>query len=207
MNDMVRVIVSIIIGAVITFALFVFMASLVGGQVKRTKVSEESPVIQLTMEQQDTSVQKKTRVVPPPPTPPEQPVKLQTVPDDTAAEIDTSMSFNMEMVDIGHTNTNFELGSLLTRDGDATPIVRIEPQYPIAAARNGKEGWVQLRFTISESGSVENVTIIKSEPRRVFDREAKRALRKWKYKPKIVDGKPVRQTDMTVQLDFRLNQG
>jgi protein TonB len=93
------------------------------------------------------------------------------------------------------------------RDGEATPIVRIEPKYPVQAARDGKEGWVILSFTIDELGGVTDVDVIDADPKRVFDREAKRALRKWKYKPKVVDGKPVKQTGQQVQLDFKLNQG
>lgn len=107
----------------------------------------------------------------------------------------------------GHSAGGFKLGNMMTRDGDATPIVRIEPQYPIAAARDGKEGWVQLRFTINELGGVDDVEVIQAEPKRLFDKEAIRALKKWKYKPKIVDGKPLKQPGMTVQLDFTLDKG
>lgn len=77
----------------------------------------------------------------------------------------------------GHSAGGFKLGNMMTRDGDATPIVRIEPQYPIAAARDGKEGWVQLRFTINELGGVDDVEIINAEPKRLFDKEAIRALK------------------------------
>ena len=42
-----------------------------------------------------------------------------------------------------------------------------------------------------------------ADPKRVFDKEARRALRKWKYKPKIENGVPVAQHDMFVVLDFR----
>jgi protein TonB len=38
----------------------------------------------------------------------------------------------------------------------------------------------------------------------VFDKEAKRALRKWKYKPKVVDGVAKRRPGLTVQLDFKM---
>ena len=56
-------------------------------------------------------------------------------------------------------------------------------------------------------GGVEDVQVIDADPKRIFDREAKRALRKWKYRPKIIDGKPQKQFGLQVQLDFKLNQG
>jgi protein TonB len=65
---------------------------------------------------------------------------------------------------------------------------------------------VKLSFTINEIGGVEDVSVIEAQPKRIFDKEAKRALRKWKYKPKVVDGKPVKQPGLTVQLDFKMNQ-
>jgi protein TonB len=55
-------------------------------------------------------------------------------------------------------------------------------------------------------GGVEDVKVIEAEPKRIFNREAIRALRKWKYRPKMVDGKPQKQFGLTVQLDFTLNQ-
>ncbi|MCE9678276.1 energy transducer TonB [Shewanella sp. AS1] len=204
---MLRGIVSLLVGGAVTFALFVFMAFLVGGGAKRADTSTDSPVIEISMEKQDTKVQDKPRVKPKPPTPPEQPPLPDTPPPDSSSDIDTNMAFNMSGVTAGAATTGFKLGNMMTRDGDATPIVRIEPQYPIAAARDGKEGWVQLSFTINELGGVDDVEVIDADPKRVFDREAKRALKKWKYKPKIVDGKALKQPGMTVQLDFKLDGG
>lgn len=204
---MLRAIVSLLIGGAVTFALFVFMAFLVGGGAKRADTATESPVIEISMDKQDTKVQDKPRVKPKPPTPPEQPPLPDTPPPDSSSDIDTNMSFNMSGVVAGSASTGFKLGNMMTRDGDATPIVRIEPQYPIAAARDGKEGWVQLSFTINELGGVDDIEVIDADPKRIFDREAKRALRKWKYKPKIVDGKALKQPGMTVQLDFTLDGG
>ncbi|ASJ96341.1 MULTISPECIES: energy transducer TonB [Shewanella] len=204
---MLRGIVSLLVGGAVTFALFVFMAFLVGGGAKRADTKTDSPVIEISMDKQDTKVQDKPRVKPKPPTPPEQPPLPDTPPPDSSSDIDTNMAFNMSGVVAGSASTGFKLGNMMTRDGDATPIVRIEPQYPIAAARDGKEGWVQLSFTINELGGVEDVQVIDADPKRIFDREAKRALKKWKYKPKIVDGKALKQPGMTVQLDFKLDGG
>jgi protein TonB len=203
---MLRALVSILIGAAVTFGLFAFMAFLVSGGATRNPDSTDSPVIEITMDKQDSKAQKKPRVTPKPPPPPEQPPKQDTTPPDTSNNIDTNMSFNMGGLQAGGLSTGFKLGNMMTRDGDATPIVRIEPQYPIAAARDGKEGWVQLSFTINELGGVEDVSVIKADPKRVFDRDAIRALKKWKYKPKIVDGKAIKVPGMTVQLDFTLNK-
>jgi protein TonB len=63
-----------------------------------------------------------------------------------------------------------------------------------------------MRFTILEDGSVGDVAVVEAEPKRVFDREAIRALKRWKYSPKVVDGKAVQQPGIMVQLDFSLDQ-
>ena len=154
----------------------------------------------------DDSTQTRTRVPPPPPPPPQQPPKLEPVEPDTADANTDGLSFNMPAVDIGGASVDIGGVGAMQRDGDATPIVRIEPKYPAQAARDGKEGWVKLSFTINEVGGVEDVDVIEADPKRVFDREAKRALRKWKYKPKVEDGKPMKQFGMKVQLDFKLDQ-
>lgn len=86
----------------------------------------------------------------------------------------------------------------------STPVVRIEPQYPRKAAMQGIQGWVRLSFDITAMGTVENVEVLDSQPKRIFDMEAKRALLKWKYKPKMEDGKAVPQKGEKVQLDFKL---
>ncbi|MBE0386682.1 periplasmic protein TonB [Pseudoalteromonas luteoviolacea DSM 6061] len=112
----------------------------------------------------------------------------------------------MPSINIGGTAGGLSGPGDFGRDGEATPIVRIEPKYPPQAARDGKEGWVQLEFTINELGGVEDIKVIAAEPKRIFNREAQRALRKWKYRPKIVDGKPQKQFGIQVQLDFKLNQ-
>lgn len=84
------------------------------------------------------------------------------------------------------------------------PLVRIAPRYPVQAARDGIEGFVIVAFDINEVGAVENVQVVDSRPLRVFDREAKKAVSKWKYKPLIEDGVPVRTRGVMTQLDFTL---
>ena len=87
---------------------------------------------------------------------------------------------------------------------EVTPLVRIEPQYPRKARMQGIQGWVTLQFNITPAGTVSGIRILDSKPPRIFDRSAVRALRKWKYRPKVEDGKPVEQKNLKVQLKFTL---
>ncbi len=61
-----------------------------------------------------------------------------------------------------------------------------------------------VEFTITEDGGVEDPDVLESEPRRMFDRNAIRAILKWKFKPRIIDGKPVRRR-ATQRIDFELD--
>ncbi|EKE82849.1 energy transducer TonB [Idiomarina xiamenensis] len=200
---MVRLLVSLLLGAAVTFALFVFMAYLIGGGDKSAEAPPPSPVIDIVTSPPESDVQERRRTPPPPPPPPAQPPQTPDSQPDTSDSSNLNMNMGFD-VDVGGADTGLSGPGALGGDGDATPIVRIEPRYPPEAARDGTEGWVRLRFTIDETGGVTDVEIIDSEPRRVFDREARRALLRWKYKPKVVDGKAVRQTGQTVQLDFNL---
>jgi len=109
-------------------------------------------------------------------------------------------------VDVGPVSAGIgDPSSAMMRDGDATPIVRIEPKYPVQAARDGINGYVVMRFSIMEDGSVDEVEVIEAEPKRIFDKEAIRALKRWKYSPKIENGKALKQPGIKVRLDFNLD--
>lgn len=87
----------------------------------------------------------------------------------------------------------------------ASPVMRVEPLYPVQAAQNKQEGGVILQFDISEDGSTDNIQVLEAFPQNVFERESVIALKQWKYKPRIQGGKAQRQTGLKVQLDYRLN--
>jgi len=86
----------------------------------------------------------------------------------------------------------------------AAPVIRIEPKYPVEAARDNQEGSVILQFDITKDGSTDNIQVIESFPKQVFDKNSITALKQWTYKPRIQGGKAQRQTGLTVQLDYRM---
>jgi protein TonB len=109
-------------------------------------------------------------------------------------------------VDFSHKPTfNTGLITSSARNINALPIVRVPPNYPKKAAAAGIEGWVQLSFSINPIGQVVDISVVDAEPKRLFDKEARRALKKWKYKPKVVDGEAVAQTNQSVVLEFTLD--
>lgn len=202
---MARLLLSLLIGAVITFFLFVLMAFLVNSDDAISNVAKEQIVIEINSTPPESKAQTRTRVPPPPPPPPPEPPKQQVVQE--ASNTDTgAIGFNAPTVDVGGVSGGIgDPSGAMMRDGDATPIVRIEPKYPVQAARDGINGWVKMRFSIMPDGSVDEIEVVDAEPKRVFDREAIRALKRWKYSPKIENGQALKQTGIMVQLDFNLD--
>jgi len=80
-----------------------------------------------------------------------------------------------------------------------------DPVYPAAALRDGVEGWVELSFTISETGTVRDIDVVDSMPHGVFDSAASEALGSWRFKPRIANGQPVAHRS-TVTLRFDVDR-
>ncbi|HVU82739.1 MAG TPA: energy transducer TonB, partial [Rhodanobacteraceae bacterium] len=62
---------------------------------------------------------------------------------------------------------------------------------PLAAARNQTSGYAVVEFTVTATGSVANVHVVDSSPRRVFDQAAIQAVEHSEFKPALKDGEPV----------------
>jgi periplasmic protein TonB len=127
-------------------------------------------------------------------------------PDGAAGTADAA-TLDMPALDVPMSGSGPFLGAFgqvdRTEEGDIVPLVRIQPQYPRDAAMNQIEGWVRIEFTIDETGSVRSPRVIEARPPRVFDREAIRAILRWKFKPRIVDGVAVpRQATQTIEFSL-----
>ncbi|MCM2679826.1 energy transducer TonB [Echinimonas agarilytica] len=201
---MLRLLISILLGIAVTFGLFVFMAELIANSGRPPEEPSPPVVIDLVVKANEAKPNVR-KTPPPPPPPPPTPPKTPPVEPEPVVSDAPSISLTAPVIETGGTS-GFSGPAAINRDGDAQPIVRIEPKYPIKAARDGKEGYVIMRFTINELGGVDDIEVIEAQPKRVFDKEAKRALRKWKYKPKVVEGKAMKQFGLTVRLDFSLEK-
>ena len=90
------------------------------------------------------------------------------------------------------------------RDAQITRMV--PPKYPLQAARDNQQGWVEVEFTVTADGSVSNAHVIDSQPRRIFDRAATEAVSRWQFKPALINGTPTAVV-LKRKLEFKLGGG
>jgi protein TonB len=186
----------------VTFGLFYLMQALILG--KDMKLGEAGgTMIDFVRLKKDSEVETKKRKMPDktepeePPPPPDLSMAKANKPSQDMGD----MAFAIDVdVDVG--GADFAIAA---SDTDVVPIVRVTPQYPLRASERGIEGWVEVEFTISKSGTVKDPNVINSHPSSIFDRSALKAIRKWKYNPKIEDGEPVERSGVKVRLKFALS--
>ena len=84
------------------------------------------------------------------------------------------------------------------------PLLKsVPPQYPPKAEKSGVEGWVELDFTVTDTGAVQEVAVHAAKPADVFEAAATAALLQWRFKPLMRDAKPV-ATRARVRIRFTL---
>ena len=197
-----RLAIIIPLGIVTSFALFWIMQALVGvsGELKEGGKSLSVDYVRL---KRDNTPQIKKREPPrrekpkQQPPPPEMNMAKAMRPGDAVGDI-------IPMVD---TAVELEKATSLGAGGsdrDVVPLVRVDPDYPPRARQRGIEGYVDIEFSISPVGTVQNPRVIGANPSFVFDRSALRAVRKWKYNPKIESGVAVARHGIQVRLRFEL---
>lgn len=86
----------------------------------------------------------------------------------------------------------------------AEPLERVAPVYPDSARAAGVEGAVVVRALVGSDGHVLRVEIQTSVPG--LDAAALAAVKKWRFKPATVDGKP-RAVWVGVPVTFHLDSG
>jgi protein TonB len=86
---------------------------------------------------------------------------------------------------------------------DAELVKSQAPSYPSAALRAHQTGWVVVKFTINAEGRTDDVHVVDSQPRRVFDRAAIDAVNRYRFKPAMKNGEAV-PTSREQKIEFNL---
>tara|TARA_B100001778_G_scaffold115545_1_gene94817 strand:+ start:1090 stop:1701 length:612 start_codon:yes stop_codon:yes gene_type:complete len=194
-----------IIGFVIAVIFFLLLAYIVKPSSESLKNENSFRVVDFIRLKKDTSLREKTRAIPDRPEPPKKPPPPDLVTPELQAP-PQAPNLDIEFPDIA-VPTDFKGAFLGPQNAggnsQVVPLVRINPQYPRNELLAGVEGWVKVRFTVEPDGSVSSPKVIQSKPPRVFDTAALRAIKKWKFKPKVVNGVAVQQ-DGTQLIEFKL---
>jgi protein TonB len=188
-----------------TFGLFWVMQALIGvsGELKE---GQPSPRVEFVRLKRDTTPELKKREPPrrekpeQQPPPPEMNLAKNINPGDAVGDI-------IPMVD---TAVELEKATSLGAgggDSDVVPLVRVDPEYPAKAKQRRIEGWVDIEFTIGPAGTVVDPKVIGANPRGVFEQSALRAVRRWRYNPKVESGVAVARPGIRVRLRFELGGG
>jgi protein TonB len=186
----------------VTFGLFYLMQALILG--KDMKLGETGgTMIDFVRLKKESELETKKRKMPDKTEPeePPPPPNLSMAKSNKPSQEMGDMAFAID-VDVDMGGADFAIAA---SDTDVVPIVRVTPQYPLRASERGIEGWVEVEFTISKLGTVKNPNVLNSHPSSIFDRAALKAIRKWKYNPKIEDGEPVERSGIKVRLKFNLS--
>ena len=91
----------------------------------------------------------------------------------------------------------------VTSSNEVVAVYTTKPKYPRAASRRGLEGVVTVSFTITAAGTVINPRVVKATPKNTFNKAALKAIAKWKFKPRLENGKAVSR-QATQEIVFKL---
>ena len=200
-------------GLVITLILFIFMHSMISLDSNKLVESEVYKVIDFIQVAKNDTVPEVDKELPPEPVAQEKPPEIQTESQESKSDtVNDSPALDIDMPSLGN-DMKFGEGApkilepikMAKMDSVLSPMIKIQPLYPSSAKRMGTEGHVKVELDVNSEGYVVNIKILESVPSGIFDRSVKKALRKWKFRPKTVDGKAVAQIGV-LTLNFNLGK-
>jgi protein TonB len=159
-------------------------------RIEFTRMRRDTPVAT----KRDEEVQRE----PPPPTPEAPKMTLG------AADVDGVVARISPRIDVHGALSRIAMTA--GSDRDVIPLVRIPPDYPPRALARGLEGWVQVQFTITPTGTVSNAKVVRAEPPGIFNDAALKAIARWRYNPKIEGGVAVDRVGVQTVIRFELQK-
>lgn len=207
MKNAIRWIVFTPVAALFTVLLFLAMRALISKEFQpqdkgETATFEINPKVEdIKVIERETRVDKVKKVITPPPPPQIERAKADK-PTEKIASIEGAIpEFESPKIDA----SNFKI---TVSDRDAQPLVRIPPIFPPRFLQGDNSGYCKVRFDVSPEGQPFNVmtTVCTSKQ---LERATTKSVQKWKYNPKIVDGRSVSRSgvESTIRFDLQDERG
>jgi protein TonB len=189
-GNIVRLIIGIVFGLIVTAALFWTMQYLIETADRELNEGASGSLVDFVRLKRDESIQRrqlKPKKPPPPDAPPPQPPTPQL----------DNLNPNAEKIAISAApvETDIEMSggfSLGVGEGDYLPIVKVAPIYPQRALSRGIEGYCVVQYTVTRQGTIRDPFVIEDQcTSSLFHRASIQAALKFKYKPRVLDGQAV----------------
>lgn len=206
-NSSSRILKAFLMATMITAGLLLLMTYLIAQKPHTTSTPDWQPtdVIQPDTTIEDTYLQRLKPKITKPKRSPHRARMTTEQQSFASVKLDKSL-FSKDDSAITTTSTKGLQESILQSAGDsmASNTTAVAARYPAEALKKAIEGYVDVIFDITSTGATTNVRILKAEPRRVFDRSAIKAVKRWKYRPEVRSGKAVATSGVVARLHFQL---
>jgi len=205
----VRLVMGLFFAVLVNFALFTIMQSMTAAKSIDRRLLEDIQILDFVRLKRETTTDTKNRQLPDKPPPPKTPPPPPEMVHQIAKPKTITPQLNVPRIDVplniagGPYIGEFSAAPVMAQYADVIPLVRIPPRYPRSAARRNIEGVVKIAFTITEDGSVKDPKVLMALPEGVFEKAAIKAIMKWKFNPKVVNGVAVEQT-AAQEIEFKL---
>jgi protein TonB len=206
--------ISFVTGILISLALFWLMQMMISNNQQGFKKTDNVHMTEFVRLKRETKLQTKDRKIPDEPPPPEnRPPPPQMEMQQMNMTQSDAPQIDMPNLDIPLQTDKFS-GSLLNglqrrvNEGGMSntpiPLVQIKPVFPIKASNRGiTKCWVKFKFTLTAQGFVKNPRVIDSKPKKICNKSAMRAFKRWKFKPRSVAGKAIESHGETIPISFK----
>lgn len=192
---------SILIGMVVTLSLLFVMQLLIASGKQALTDSRERHKLEFVRVKRNENLNTADFTPEKPPKPPETPP--ETPPQDLDNIDPDAPTISIRAPQLSADTNIGGPGSMNIAEGDYLPIVRVAPVYPTRALTRELEGFVDMSFTVTTAGTVKDPIVLQSTSS-LFERAATRAVLKFKYKPRVVDGIPVEVVGVKTRITFVL---
>ena len=194
---------SIVIGVVVTMSLLFLMQVLIASGKQALTKPRDRAKLEFVRVKRNEALNTEDFTPEKPPKPPETPP--ETPPQDMDNIDPSAPSINVAPPTVSADTSIGGPGGMNIAEGDYLPIVRVAPVYPARALSRGLEGYVDMSFTVTTTGTVRDPVVMFSTSS-LFERAATRAVLKFKYKPRVVDGVPVDVPGVKTRITFKIEE-
>jgi protein TonB len=197
-----RLLLVTVLGGCCALLLTWFMHQLIASSQQRLDESNRPHMVDIVRLKRDESSAVKERK-PMRPTPSEAPPAPSAPQSDQA---DTTIAVSSTALPLG-IGDNLSIGGLgmSSSDGEYLPIVKVAPIYPKRAALKGIEGSCTVSYSVTTNGSTRDVVVVKDMcTDAVFYRSSVEAAKKFKYKPRVIDGEAIEVHNVSNRFIYEL---